>query len=389
MTGAPAHRRPVDDRSPNEAEIMAPANAVQARFEVRNLHKSYGQLKVLDDVNLAVDIGSFLTILGPSGSGKTTLLKVVAGFEQADSGAVLVSGKDISPLDPTVRNIGMVFQSYALFPHMTVRRNVGFPLRMRGVATREIDARVEEALDMVGLSTMAERLPRQLSGGQQQRVALARAIVFRPSLLLLDEPFGALDRKLREMLQLEVRRLQQRLGLTTLFITHDQEEALLMSDRVAVMDAGRIQQIARPADIYADPANQFVASFVGESNILPGELQTSGAKACFQVAKGPAIDLAGVPQGTGSRQDCRVLLRPEHLFEIAESDRDTPEIVRLATRVVEVVYLGNSIKYRVATPDGLELITRVSSARQLRGLDVGAPLHLGFYADNVRLVGLN
>lgn len=369
--------------------MVAQTKAVEERFEVRNLFKSYAKLRVLDHINIAVDIGTFLTILGPSGSGKTTLLKIIAGFEQADSGAVVVAGKDISVLDPTVRNIGMVFQSYALFPHMTVRRNVAFPLRMRGIASREIDQRVDEALDMVGLSAMAERLPKQLSGGQQQRVALARAIVFRPSLLLLDEPFGALDRKLRETLQLEVRRLQQRLGLTTLFITHDQEEALLMSDRVAVMDGGKIQQIGSPIDIYGSPTNQFVASFVGESNILSGTVSRLNGQCRLDIARGPNIDVTKLANRSQASGEIRILLRPEHLFEVAAHEQETPEVIHVVGNIAEIVYLGSSIKYRVVTPDGLELFARVTSAHQLHGLEIGASTRLGFYAENLRFIGPN
>ena len=250
--------------------------AQAGRLDVEAISKTFGEVTALADVSLGVSAGEFVTILGPSGSGKTTLLKVIAGFETADLGRIRVDGADVTDLDPALRNIGMVFQNYALFPHMSVARNVAYPLAMRGMAKREIAERVVEALDMVELGSMAERLPKQLSGGQQQRVALARATVFQPRLLLLDEPFGALDRKLREQMQLEVRRLQRRLGLTTLFITHDQEEALVMSDRVAVMDKGRVQQVGPPHDIYEAPANAFIADFIGESNILAGTVDTPG-----------------------------------------------------------------------------------------------------------------
>ena len=244
--------------------------AQSGRLDIEGASKSFGEVAALADVSLGVSAGEFVTILGPSGSGKTTLLKVIAGFETADTGRILVDGADVTDLDPAQRNIGMVFQNYALFPHMSVARNVAYPLAMRRMAKAEIDRRVAEALDMVELAGMAERLPKQLSGGQQQRVALARATVFQPRLLLLDEPFGALDRKLREQMQLEVRRLQRRLGLTTLFITHDQEEALVMSDRIAVMDKGRLQQVGLPHEIYEAPANPFIADFIGEFEHLRG-----------------------------------------------------------------------------------------------------------------------
>ena len=247
-----------------------------AELSVEGVTKRFGEVVALDDVSLAVAEGELLTILGPSGSGKTTLLKVVAGFETPDAGTVRVDGVEITALPPARRDIGMVFQNYALFPHLTVKGNVAFPLEMRNVARAEIERRVGEALALVELAGYEARLPRQLSGGQQQRVALARAIVFNPRLLLLDEPFGALDRKLRETMQLEVRRLQRRLGLTTIFITHDQEEALVLSDRIAVMNKGTIQQIATTTEIYERPANDFVADFVGESNIFHGTLTEPG-----------------------------------------------------------------------------------------------------------------
>ncbi|MBV8393703.1 MAG: ABC transporter ATP-binding protein, partial [Alphaproteobacteria bacterium] len=248
-----------------------------AELRVEEVGKRFGSVAALDGVSLTVRQGELLTILGPSGSGKTTLLKVVAGFETPDGGRVLVDGADMTRRPPAKRDIGMVFQHYALFPHLSVRRNVAFPLEMRNVARAEIDRRVSEALALVELAGYDERLPRQLSGGQQQRVALARAIVFNPRLLLLDEPFGALDRKLRETMQLEVRRLQRRLGLTTIFITHDQEEALVLSDRVAVMNHGRLEQVATTTEIYERPASDFVADFVGESNLFHGVAGEGGA----------------------------------------------------------------------------------------------------------------
>ena len=273
----------------------APRAAAQAgRLDIEGASKSFGEVAALADVTLGVSAGEFVTILGPSGSGKTTLLKVIAGFETADLGRILVDGSDVTDLDPAQRNIGMVFQNYALFPHMSVARNVAYPLAMRRMARAEIAKRVAEALEMVELDGMAERLPKQLSGGQQQRVALARATVFQPRLLLLDEPFGALDRKLREQMQLEVRRLQRRLGLTTLFITHDQEEALVMSDRIAVMDKGRLQQVGLPHEIYEAPANPFIADFIGESNILTGVVEAGREDVVrVRLERGPTIEVAG------------------------------------------------------------------------------------------------
>ena len=276
-----------------------------ADLEVEGLVKRFGEVVALDGVSLDIASGELLTILGPSGSGKTTLLKVVAGFETPDAGTVQVDGADITAMPPARRDIGMVFQNYALFPHLTVERNVAFPLEMRNVPRPEIERRVGEALGLVELQGYGQRLPRQLSGGQQQRVALARAIVFNPRLLLLDEPFGALDRKLRETMQLEVRRLQRRLGLTTIFITHDQEEALVLSDRIAVMNKGAIQQVASTTEIYERPANDFVADFVGESNIFHGTVTEVGS---VTLEVGRRLLIAN-PAPVGTRVG--VLMRPE------------------------------------------------------------------------------
>ncbi|MFN4017580.1 MAG: ABC transporter ATP-binding protein [Reyranella sp.] len=320
------------------------ASGGSADLLIEGVAKRFGEVVALDHVSLRVAQGELLTILGPSGSGKTTLLKVVAGFETPDDGRVAVGGADITSLPPAKRDIGMVFQNYALFPHLSVAANVAFPLEMRNVAKPEIERRVGEALAMVELKGYEARLPRQLSGGQQQRVALARAIVFNPRLLLLDEPFGALDRKLRETMQLEVRRLQRRLGLTTIFITHDQEEALVLSDRIAVMNRGTIQQIATTTEIYERPANDFVADFVGESNIFHG---TIGAPGTVTLDGGRTLQVrSDKPVGT----KVGVLMRPERF---APSGANA-----FAGEVIESVYLGTSFKLRLACDGGLELLVR-------------------------------
>ncbi len=320
------------------------ARGGSAELLIEGVGKRFGDVVALDHVSLSVAQGELLTILGPSGSGKTTLLKVVAGFETPDGGTVKVGGTDISALPPAKRDIGMVFQNYALFPHLTVRANVAFPLEMRNVARTEIDSRVAEALAMVELKGYEARLPKQLSGGQQQRVALARAIVFNPRLLLLDEPFGALDRKLRETMQLEVRRLQRRLGLTTIFITHDQEEALVLSDRIAVMNKGTIQQIATTTEIYERPANDFVADFVGESNIFHGTMSAPGAV----TLDGGRTLVVRSDRQAGAKVG--VLMRPERFASGGMN--------QFAGEVIESVYLGTSFKLRLACEGGLELLVR-------------------------------
>jgi len=360
--------------------------ASTGRLHIERAHKTYGHVQALSDVSLQVAAGEFLTILGPSGSGKTTLLKVVAGFEIPDAGEVIVDSKDITALDPARRNIGMVFQNYALFPHMTVFRNVAFPLQMRGIPSGEIKSRVSEVLDLVGLSSMSERLPKQLSGGQQQRVALARAIVFRPSLLLLDEPFGALDRKLRELMQLEVRRLQRQLGLTTLFITHDQEEALIMSDRIAVMDGGRLQQIGLPHEIYEAPANTFVADFIGESNILVGQVEQSAGGAQLRLEGGPPVQIKGELSGIHSGRTARVLIRPERFFDVTTGKADGASANQIEGTVVESIYIGISDKYRIRTAGGLEILARLNSGQGARRYNVGEPVRLAFDPADARLI---
>ncbi len=340
-----------------------------AELRLEGVSRRFGEVRALDGVSLAVESGELLTILGPSGSGKTTLLKVVAGFEKPDGGRVLVDGQDITALPPARRDIGMVFQNYALFPHLTVRQNVAFPLEMRNVIKQEAEKRVGEALALVELAGYDERLPRQLSGGQQQRVALARAIVFNPRLLLLDEPFGALDRKLRETMQLEVRRLQRRLALTTIFITHDQEEALVLSDRIAVMNKGAIQQIATTTEIYERPASGFVADFVGESNIFYG---VGGAPGTVTLAGGRTLR---VKRDVAAGAKVGVLVRPER-FSLTTTNAFDGE-------VVEAVYLGSSFKLRLKTADDFGLIVRQPARGKLPA--VGERVSVGIEPDEIHV----
>ena len=353
---------------------------------IDDVRKRFGAVDAVAGVSLAVSAGEFVTILGPSGSGKTTLLKLIAGFELADAGRILIDDADVTDLDPAKRNIGMVFQNYALFPHMTVERNVGYPLAMRGLPKAEIAARVAEALAMVALNDFAGRLPKQLSGGQQQRVALARAIVFRPRLLLLDEPFGALDRKLREQMQLEVRRLQRQLGLTTIFITHDQEEALVMSDRIAVMDKGRIQQVGVPHDIYESPANPFIADFIGESNILAGVVEAGGHNVRLRLDNGSVLEVSGRDDlAATAGQRARIMIRPERFVDLGVSTGRTAAN-RLEGEVVETVFIGVSDKYTVRTPGGLDLLVRLSSGPSNRRYTLGERISVGFEIGDARLI---
>ncbi len=346
-----------------------------------------GGIAALAGVDLSIRPGEFLTLLGPSGSGKTTLLKVVAGFEPPDKGRVTLAGRDITALSPAKRNIGMVFQHYALFPHMSAAANIAFPLAMRGISGTSLREKVSSALALVGLSGYDARLPRQLSGGQQQRVALARAIVFDPVLLLLDEPFGALDRKLRAQMQVEVKSLQRRLGIATLFVTHDQEEALVLSDRIAVMNEGRIAQIGTAEDLYRRPASRFVAEFVGEANLFRGRAGViSGPPDArtveVKLESGGSMRAALSP---GDRSvhygaDLALVVRPERPRLLAGGAAEN----RVAGTVAEATYLGETIRYRVALEAGGEIVLRW--AAEGARLAPGTRIELGWSATEMTAV---
>jgi putative spermidine/putrescine transport system ATP-binding protein len=276
--------------------------------------KSYdARSKVVDNLYLDVREGEFLTLLGPSGSGKTTCLMMLAGFEPWTSGDIQLDGKSLAGIPPHRRGMGVVFQSYALFPHMTIGQNVAFPLRQRSVPRQEIRSRVEKALRMVELETFMDRQPGQLSGGQQQRVALARALVFDPKLVLMDEPLGALDKQLREQMQLDIRALHKRLGLTIVFVTHDQSEALTMSDRIAVFNHGRIEQVASPIEIYDQPGSRFVAEFIGETNLIEGVIEGLADGNATVVLQGGKRVAVRAPRRVDQRKSVTLSLRPEHI----------------------------------------------------------------------------
>ncbi|TKT74702.1 ABC transporter ATP-binding protein [Aquamicrobium sp. LC103] len=280
-------------------------------LQLSGISKVYGQFTALEGVDLDIGKGEFVTFLGPSGSGKTTTLMIIAGFESATSGTVEVAGKSLFGLAPHERNIGIVFQNYGLFPHKTAAQNVYFPLQMRGMKKTAGLRKAEEMLDLVGLEGFGHRYPKELSGGQQQRVALARALVFEPSLLLLDEPLGALDKNLREQMQIEIKRIQRALGVTTIFVTHDQSEAMSMSDRIVVFEKGRVQQVATPLEIYHEPETKFVAGFIGESNLIEAKVTDAEKGEASNAALG-AIEYA--PTGkTSTGKDVTLMIRPEHI----------------------------------------------------------------------------
>lgn len=320
---------------------------------VRNLVKSFGETQALRGIDLTIRQGEFMTLLGPSGSGKTTLLNMLQGFERPNSGDILLGDRSIAHMTADRRGFGMVFQSYALFPHMTVAENVGYPLRLRGLRRRDRAETVVEALSQVELDGYGDRFPAQLSGGQQQRVALARAIVFKPSVLLMDEPLAALDRRLRQALQYEIKRLHQRISATILYVTHDQEEALVMSDRISVMNQGRIVQVGTPSEVYQHPATQFVAAFLGETNLMEGRLiRESDRVTVLQLSGGGVVRLEGVGGPTG---DAVVSIRPEDVTLRAAVNSEGGG---LQTDVTSAVYLGDSWRFECSTKAGKTIICR-------------------------------
>jgi putative spermidine/putrescine transport system ATP-binding protein len=332
--------------------------------------KTYdGVIRVVDELHLDVVRGEFLTLLGPSGSGKTTTLMLLAGFETPTAGEILLEGKPLSRVPPYQRNIGMVFQNYALFPHMTVAENIGFPLSVRGVPAAEIAKRVERALGMVQLAGFGARRPAQLSGGQQQRVAVARALVFEPKLILMDEPLGALDKQLREQMQLEIRQLHQRLGVTMVYVTHDQSEALTMSDRIAVFHRGKIQQLDTPEQMYEYPRNAFVARFIGENNRLEGRLEAVADRRCtIRIAVGDTAIEGTLVERVPSGGAVTVSLRPERVQIRAAGHTINGEPgCRLAGSLREIIYLGDHVRARVALTGNEEFMVKrpISEAHTL------------------------
>ncbi|KPL53257.1 hypothetical protein ABB55_14410 [Prosthecomicrobium hirschii] len=309
-------------------------------IELKSLSKTFGNVKAVSDISLDVADGSFTSFIGPSGSGKSTLLSMIAGFDQPTSGTIRLHGKDVSKLPSSERNIGMVFQNYALFPHLSVFENVAFPLRVRNMDARTLTSRVHEALESVGLKGFEARWPKQLSGGQQQRVALARAFVFGPEVLLMDEPLGALDKNLREHMQSEIKALQRRLAVSVIYVTHDQGEALAMSDNVVVMSDGRIQQVGAPAEVYRRPQSKFVAQFLGETNLLEYDLVSRGLSGPIgRLANGAAFVL---PDNITDAASGTLSLRPEEI-EFA----DPAESGCRHARIEETVFLGDCMRCRV------------------------------------------
>ena len=360
---------------------MSMASRAAVPIAVRALRKTYGAVRALDDVDLDVRSGEFLTLLGPSGSGKTTLLMVLAGFIRPDQGSLMFGDQEVIRLAPHKRDIGMVFQNYALFPHMDVAANVAYPLKLRGVREPELGQRVDAALQTMQLAGYGARRVDQLSGGQRQRVALARAIVFEPRIVLMDEPLSALDKQLRERMQIELRQLHDQLGTTTIYVTHDQREALTMSDRIAVINGGRIMQLDTPQAIYEQPANRFVAEFIGESTFLKGVIQGDRCECAGQVLRTARASASATP----SAGPVELMLRPERVRVMSAAasvpDAGTQPIEnRLQAQVTHVVYQGDSVLVQAVLVDGSSISARIAAGglAGANGLQAGQSVQLAF-----------
>ena len=344
--------------------------------KINNVGKLYGSFRALSDVSMHIGENEFFTLLGPSGCGKTTLLRCIAGFEPVSEGEILLNDKNIVDLQPDERPVNTVFQHYALFPHLTVLDNVAFGLKMKGLNAAQRRKRAAEMLELVHLSEFGNRFPSQLSGGQQQRVALARALAPSPKVLLLDEPLSALDLKLRQAMRLELQQLQQDTGITFIFVTHDQEEALTMSDRIAVMGKGKLQQIGTPREIYEAPINRFVADFIGETNLVPVDIQGQDKDVARVVLPGGAQICCPAVAGHGQRH---VSIRPERL-SLCETGGE------LQLEVDQVIYLGTDLQLLGRLPDGSKLSVRLQNNSAVATPDVGAHVGLKLDAGTARLV---
>ena len=355
-----------------------------AFLQIQRLRKTYDDVVAIDNVSLDIKRGEFMTFLGPSGSGKSTTLYIVAGFQEPTEGRVLLDGKPLLSVAPNKRNIGMVFQRYTLFPHLTVGENVAFPLRVRRRPDAEIKQKVEKMLGLVHLSEFRDRMPAQLSGGQQQRVAIARALAYDPPVLLMDEPLSALDKKLREEIQLELRRIHQETGVTILYVTHDQEEALRLSDRIAVFNKGRIEQCGTGEELYANPSSKFVANFIGNSNFLPVRVTASNAEQSSGIfPNGLAISTTGNPT-LSAGDDGTLMVRPEQMriraLAVSNGSTGLPVTVR------DITYLGDAMHYAVATPWEQEISIRMPAGdHRDSGLVIGTQALVDWDTRDVRL----
>ena len=350
------------------------------RFE--NVQKSYdGEVLVIKDLNLDINKGEFLTMLGPSGSGKTTCLMMLAGFEPATHGEIYLDGIPINRVPPHKRGIGMVFQNYALFPHMTIGENLAFPLEVRKMNKSEREKKVKEALDMVQLGGFADRRPAQLSGGQQQRVAVARALVFDPEVVLMDEPLGALDKNLREQMQFEIKHIHEQLGITVLYVTHDQSEALTMSNRVAVFDDGVIQQLAPPDVLYEQPGNAFVADFIGDNNCLLGTVTSETENSCMVKTDNGSEIIANKINISGVGKPCTLSIRPERVIVNPETGQ-VPNIFQ--AKAEELIYLGDHIRTRMSVCGSDNFFVKIPNSTHHPDLNKGDTITIGWNETDCR-----
>jgi spermidine/putrescine transport system ATP-binding protein len=352
--------------------------------ELRNITKRFAQVVAVDDISLQIKDGEFFSLLGPSGCGKTTTLRLVGGFEMPSSGNVYIGGEVQGYKPPFERPVNTVFQNYALFPHMSIYQNVAFGLQMKKVPKKEVRKRVAEMLELVQLPGMQARKPHQLSGGQQQRVALARALINQPKVLLLDEPLGALDLKLRKAMQLELKALQQRVGITFVYVTHDQEEALTMSDRIAVMNQGKVLQLGHPEEIYEYPANRFVAGFIGETNFMLGKVKEFRQDRAHVLVDGQVSVSALLTKEVRLGQEVTIAVRPEKLSVSREQKRevDIPGVIQ------EVIYIGTDIRYLVRITEYTSLVVREQNSGGVTPdrVKVGEKVHIGWYGRNANLL---
>jgi putative spermidine/putrescine transport system ATP-binding protein len=375
--------------APSNVTARPGADADKPALVLRGLRKSFGSAVAVDGVDLEVQRGEFLTLLGPSGSGKTTTLRMVAGFMAPSGGSIEIDGRDMTRVPPYRRDVGMVFQNYALFPHMTAAQNVAFPLRMRGRPRAEIARRVAEALSLVKLADFGGRYPRQLSGGQQQRIALARAVVFEPRLLLMDEPLGALDRKLRKSLQLEIIHISRQLGATVVYVTHDQEEALMMSDRIAIFSAGQIEQLGTGDDLYERPASLFVADFIGESNILRGTYEADGGNGGWLMRGTSRLRVgqaAAERVAIASGAAAALVVRPERI-RIAEEGADaTPRDNVVDATVGDALNLGPDTRYELVLDGGQRVSVREPRHGEGRAMEHGDRVRVAWSVEDGLLV---
>jgi putative spermidine/putrescine transport system ATP-binding protein len=352
--------------------------------------KRYGGVTALAEIDLAIAKGEFVTLLGPSGSGKTTLLNLIAGMVTPSTGRIFINGKDATELPPSRRGLGMVFQHYALMPHMTVFDNIAFPLRVRRLPRAEITRKVAEVLEIVQLPQVAGRKPRELSGGQQQRISLARCIVYNPAIILMDEPLGALDKKLREDMQLEIKRLHRELGITMLYVTHDQEEALVMSDRIVLLSGGRVAQIGTPDDLYHRPQSRFVADFLGQSNLLEGRVEDHGPPVRIRTADGLMLRSEPLPSEPVTAfqvgESVSVMVRPENVTIATRTDAMGQSENTVDGTVAESITLGGVVRHYVTGPGGRTFISVEFNRPGLRLLEKGTPVRLAWRAVDIRIL---